>query len=274
MSKDIVDVRKFWEKNPLWTGESPCEVGTREFFEDQKLIVAHDCFAGKVDERLFPKREKKRKVLDLGCGCGQWTVELWARGCQNIVAADLTYQGLKLTQRRCSIYRVQAKLSQQNAERLGFRDGYFSHVNCQGVIHHTPDTDACIREIARVLEKGGTACISVYHNNLFLKTWPILRYPLNLVLRQGGLRGRGREGIFKIHDVKEIIRVYDGYENPIGKAYSKKDFIAMLLPYFTIEHLFLHFFPARALPFGIPPLVHRLLDKRLGFMIYAMVKKT
>lgn len=38
--------------------------------------------------------------------------------------------------------------------------------------------------------------------------------------------------------------------------------------------LYLHFFPARALPFKIPSVLHRRLDRKLGFMIYATVRKS
>lgn len=36
---------------------------------------------------------------------------------------------------------------------------------------------------------------------------------------------------------------------------------------------YLHFFPARALPFKLPKMVHRWLDRNLVFIIYAIVRK-
>ena len=74
-------------------------------------------------------------------------------------------------------------------------------------------------------------------------------------------------------DTNEIVRLFDGAENPIGKAYSQKEFKAMLEPYFTIEQTFLHFFPARSLPIPVPKVLHRALDGTLGFMIYAFLTK-
>ena len=104
--------------------------------------------------------------------------------------------------------------------------------------------------------------------------WPILRFfawPLSLF--GGGLKGRGRESIFKLKDVDEIVRLYDGSDNPIGKSYTKNTFIKMLDPYFEVQETYLHFFPARALPFKMPKFLHRWLDRNLGFMIYATLKK-
>jgi hypothetical protein len=45
-------------------------------------------------------------------------------------------------------------------------------------------------------------------------------------------------------NIDEIVRLYDGSDNPIGKADSKKEFISMLSPYFNVEETYLHFFPS------------------------------
>lgn len=196
------------------------------------------------------------------------------RGLNNITAADLTEKALEITRKRCSLYGVHVETCCENAESLSFADESFDHVNCQGVIHHTPDTEKAVREIARVLTKEGTALISVYYRNTLLRLWPCLRwlgYPLTLL--GGGLRGRGRSKIFLEKNVDEIVRLYDGAENPLGKCYSKVDLVDMLTPYFAVEEIFYHFFPARALPFCIPRRLHRWLDARSGFMIYALVRK-
>lgn len=89
----------------------------------------------------------------------------------------------------------------------------------------------------------------------------------------GGLKGRGRESIYSIDNAEELVRVYDGIDNPIGKAYTKQEFEAMLSPYFNIEKSFLHFFPARSIPFKVPKMFHRILDRKLGLLIYFNVRK-
>ena len=214
------------------------------------------------------------KILDLGCGIGFWITEFALRGMQNLHAADLTQNALEITTKRLATYESTAVLSQQNAEQLTYDDSTFDHVNCQGVIHHTPDTDRTISEMARVLKSGGTASISVYYRNSILKLWPYLRWlGWPLAKLGGGLKGRGRENIFLEKDVDKIVRLYDGSENPIGKSYTKEQFLKMLQPHFIVDETYLHFFPARSLPFKLPKAVHRWLDRNLGFMIYASVRK-
>ena len=214
------------------------------------------------------------KILDLGCGIGFWTAEFASLGFTRIHAADLTQKALDLTATRLKLLNLRADLSLQNAEKTSFKDRSFDHINCQGVIHHTPDTKAAVQEISRILKPDGSASISVYYRNIFLRAWPILRSLGWLVSLLGGkLKGRGRENIYRKSNVNELVRLYDGAENPIGKSYSKKQLLELLEPYFSVEETYLHFFPARSLPFKIPKFIHRLLDKRCGFMIYATLRK-
>jgi SAM-dependent methyltransferase len=272
-SKTLADVRHFWERNPLWAGESCFMPGSREFYEEHARIIIDDGFAGKLDQRIFPAQKVGGRVLDLGCGPGFWTVELARRGFR-VSASDLTAPALDLARKRCEAFGVSAEFSLQNAESMGFRDAAFDHVNCQGVIHHTPDTEACVREIARVLAPGGTASISVYYRNVILHAWPATYWIGRWIRKLGGrLRGRGREDIYATRDVDEIVRLYDGKDNPIGKCYRREQFVRMLEPYFIVRETFLHFFPARTLPFPLPRWLHRVLDRKAGFLIYASVVK-
>jgi len=129
MPKAIEDVRQFWENNPLFSGESRYQPGSREFFEEHRKAYIEDVFVGELDHRVFPGESITGKVLDLGCGPGFWTVELGVRG-YDVVAADLTANALRLCHQRCEIYGVSAEFSLQNAEGLGFGSGAFAHVNC------------------------------------------------------------------------------------------------------------------------------------------------
>lgn len=271
--RTIDDVKSFWEAKPLWTGESRYPLGTPEFFTEHRQVVLDDGFVGELDPRVLPDLQHRKRVLDLGCGPGFWTVELARAGCDHIIAADLTDAALALAETRCQLFGVRATFCRENAESLSFGDGAFTHVNCQGVIHHSPDTDACVREIARVLEKGGTASLSVYYRNTVLRLWPILRWPGQLAGARVHLPGRGRERMLSIKDVDEIVRQYDGADNPVGKAYSRKAFVELLAPHFDVHETFLHFFPSRAFPFRLPRPVRRWLDRSLGFLIYARLTK-
>ena len=275
--KEIEKVVRFWEKNPLWTGKSNFETGSKDFFEEHRSVYINGGFGGKFDIRFLPpprQNGQNMSILDLACGIGFWVTELAMRGYVNLTAADLTQNALAITGKRLETYGLKADLAKQNAEKLSFEDESFDHINCQGVIHHTPNTEQAIAQMARVLKPGGTASISAYYRNWFLMTWPFLRWiAWPLAKLGGGLKKRGRENIFLEKDVDQIVRLYDGDSNPIGKSYTKNQFIDLLKSEFTIDKTYLHFFPARTLPFKIPKSLHRWLDQKFGFMIYATVRK-
>lgn len=274
MSKTIADVRQFWESNPLWTGESRYKAGTREFFEEHRQVYIEDCYAGDLNPSSFPPEIHTKRVLDLGCGPGFWLIEFTQHGYERVFGADLTGNALKLSRQRCSIYQTRANLCQQNAERLAFADQSFAHINCIGVIHHTPNTAATVAEIARILEPGGTASISVYYRNIILRNWHRFSWAGKWLAKLGaGLQGRGREDIYRLENVDEIVRLYDGVENPIGKSYTSEQFRDLLVPHFTVEKTYLYFFPARSLPLPVPNSIHRILNNHFGFMICADVIK-
>jgi hypothetical protein len=146
-------------------------------------------------------------------------------------------------------------------------------VNYQGVIYHTPNTEKTIAEIARFAKEGGTASISVPYSNSIFRAWPNIGWVgWPLAKLGGGIKGRGLESIFLEKDVDQIVRLYDGEKNPIGKDHTKSQLLE-LFQYFVIGEIYLHLFPARAIPFRIPVKLHRWLDQHLGFMIYASVRK-
>ena len=275
--KTIKDVKEFWENNPLFSGESKFKLGTKDFFEDHRRVYMDDVFAGDFPKELFIPKDLARnlRVLDLGCGVGFWTVELLIQGeFQELYAADLTQSAIDLTKKRLNFYGLKANLSIQNAEKMTYEDAYFDHVNCQGVIHHTPDTKATIREIARVLKTGGTAYISVYYRNIFLKLWPKISFIRKILNKLGiKLKGRGRESILTCSDPDEITRLCDGDKNPIGKSYTEDQIVGMLRPYFEVEKTFFNFFPARVFPFKIPKFIHRILSRNFGFLIHLNLRK-
>jgi len=266
---EINDVRRFWDSNPLFSGESAKAVGSKEFFEHHSDVYYRDVFAGRLDDRLFSGR-LDGSVLDLGCGIGFWLVELWKRGARDIIGVDISAVSAALAKTRCNLYGVKAKLMVGNAENLPLHDNSFDHINCQGVIHHTPRPEQAVFEICRILRPGGSALISVYYKNIVLSGWPLLRHLVRFL--PIGLSGRGRDRLSSMKTVDDLVRYYDGADNPIGKCYSKDDFISLLRP-LVVKDVFYHFFPARALPVRIPGFLHRRTERVIPFMIFANVIK-
>lgn len=96
-----------------------------------------------------------RRVLDFGCGTGYGTA-LLAEQATTAIGVDLSPDAIACAkdhhQRHNLDFRSIARIED---ERLPFNDGEFDTVVSFQVIEHLTDTDAYLREIARVLKPGG-----------------------------------------------------------------------------------------------------------------------
>lgn len=267
----IEQVRNFWEKNPLFTGEGRSRVGSLEWFEEWEKIYIDDCLAGKSPEKIYTEGlSPDKKIIDVGCGPGFWVRYFLKLGFNNLSACDLTEQAISLTKKSLSLYgldKYSVDIKIGNAEDLPYENESVDHVNCQGVIHHTPNTEKCIEEFYRVLKPGGSLCFSVYYNFFLLRKPFLLKIVCLLLARFIGLSGRGRKSILSSGNPQEIVRTYDGNDNPIGKAFTLKEIENMLSGLFRIVKIRRTFFPARALPFKIPKRMHFWLHNKHGLLI-------
>ena len=185
--RSIKDVESFWNSNPLFVGESEFDPGSQEYFVKHTQVYVDDCFAGRFDSAVIPYSLIGKHVLDLGCGPGFWIEQIAKHFPRTIVGADLTDNALELSKKRSEMLGItNVTFAKANAEDLCFENATFDHVNCQGVIHHTPDTERAFKEISRVLKPGGSFSVSVYYKNIFLRSWPVLKYAGKLLNKFGG----------------------------------------------------------------------------------------
>ena len=271
----IKNIKKFWEKNPLYKGEIN-KIGNKKYFEKIYDIFKNDVYPGEIDKRLIPNRfSQKNKVLDLGSGPGLYVRFFYEMGLRNIYSADLTTQSNKLVKKMCKIFNYKnLKVYNQNAEKMTFKSNFFDHVNCIGVIHHSENPELCIKEIARVLKKNGSATIGVYYDNFFVRNWSLIRLILKIFnFFRPQIKSRGRSKIHLAKDKNELVRLYDGKNNPKGISYSKNEILQKLKKYFLVDNVYYHFFPKRFFNIKINNVIHRLLDKNFGFLIYVQCKK-
>lgn len=101
---------------------------------------------------LLFEEKNLRRVLDIPCGAGAFANRLLQRGVEQVVAADCE-NILQLN--RQDIF-AQANMN----ERLLFPDNYFDAVVCIDGIEHIERPFDFIREVARVLRRGGVFIIS------------------------------------------------------------------------------------------------------------------
>lgn len=117
------------------------------------------------------------KVLEIGVGIGA-DYEQWLKAGALATGIDASEISLELTRRRCELAGLTPDLRHASAESLPFPANSFDVVYSYGVMHHSPDTKACLREAWRVLKPGGETRIMLYHHLSVTAIMLWLRYGL------------------------------------------------------------------------------------------------
>lgn len=152
-------VRSHWQTEPCGTRDVSPE-DRRRFFAQ----IERDRYELEPYIRGFARFEEGRgkRVLEVGVGAGTDFVN-WVRCGALATGVDLTEHGIALTRERLALEGLDADLRVADAENLPFEDETFDIVYSYGVLHHSPDTPRAVREVHRVLKRGGIARVMVYH---------------------------------------------------------------------------------------------------------------
>jgi len=110
-----------------------------------------DVFAGKT-------------CLDAGCGNGRGSLFMSLNGASKVYSLDISNLNVESSRKNAEIFGFSNKIhvQQSSLEKIPFEDEFFDFVWCNGVIMHTHNPSACLKELARVLKTNGKAWIYVY----------------------------------------------------------------------------------------------------------------
>lgn len=200
-------VREYWNAHPCGTQFTQLEWGSKQFFDEvERFRYETQPFMRSLME--FKNFHGKR-LLEIGCGLGTDLLQ-FARSGAITTGVDLTPASIELVRKRFALEGIPVDARVADAEHLPFADASFDVVYSFGVLHHTPDTQKSIDEVYRVLKPGGRIIIMLYHRDSIHVFLGAPLYRLSHKLKTGG------------HSlIEDWVRVYDGAENPLGKAYSK-----------------------------------------------------
>jgi len=207
-----------WKQRAIaqWSAD-PC--GPQVEGIDALMRARHD-YAPWMAEQLGYADAAGLDVLDVGCGQGIDVCQFAIAGA-TVTGIDLTPRHVELAQEHVVEAGVNATIIEGDAEELPFPDDSFDRVTSNGVLHHTPDVDAALAEIRRVLRPPGSATIVFYNRN----SW---HYWLNQFLWRGVLRG----GIFRERGMAGVLS--GGVEwtsigaRPLVRVYTRRSVTRML----------------------------------------------
>lgn len=201
-----------WSADPCGSSIAEGEQGSRTYFES--LVRGRFEYGPWMPESLGYDETEGLDVLDVGCGQG---IDLYryALAGAHATGVDLTPRHVELARAHLAAMGLEATVVRGDAEALPFADESFDRVSSNGVLHHTPDLPAALREIRRVLRPGGEARIIVYNRNSF-------HYWLTQVLYEGVLRG----GLLKERSMEGVLSRGVEYSSigarPLVRVYSPK----------------------------------------------------
>lgn len=96
-----------------------------------------------------------QRVLEVGCGRGVGIEILLSLGAAHVTGFDLDPKMIDRAGKRTAKYGDRARVFVGDAERIDAADAGFDAVVDYGVVHHIPDWQQALKEIARVLKPGG-----------------------------------------------------------------------------------------------------------------------
>lgn len=100
-------------------------------------------------------------VLDAGCGAGRFS-EIALKYDANLVAFDLS-EAVDVS--KANLSSQDALFCQASIYELPFQSQTFDYVYCIGVVQHTPDPEATIRSLCRLVKPGGQIGLWIYERD-------------------------------------------------------------------------------------------------------------
>lgn len=128
--------------------------------------------------KIFYGFNKDLRVLDCGCGRGFYLKVLSEAFPKfRLYGTDLNKTYLEKANNNINNSKVKLKIG--NIENLPYKNSFFDVVIASEILEHVDNDSKAIREIFRVLKRGGKAIITVPNKN-----YPFLWDPLNWVLER------------------------------------------------------------------------------------------
>lgn len=158
------EVAAYWNRRPCNIRHSTKEVGTREYFDDveERKYFVEPHIPGFAEFPLW----KGKKVLEVGCGLGTDATN-FARAGADYTGIELSKASMELAQKRFGVFGLNGRFHNLNAEVLAneLPLANYDLVYSFGVIHHTPNPQAVLHQIRKVINPNGELRIMLYAKN-------------------------------------------------------------------------------------------------------------
>jgi ubiquinone/menaquinone biosynthesis C-methylase UbiE len=175
------------------------------------VMSLHEPLIGRILRKKSFDVSRFRNVLDVGSGAGQILGHLLKLGHPDaqLTAFDLSHQMLRRARTRLRSPRP--NFIAGDMTQLPFADNSFDCVTCGWVIEHLPDPRPGLREIARVLQPGGSLLLlateDTFSGSVVSHTWKCRtysRHELRAACEESGLPWHTQLWFTPIHRVLKM----------------------------------------------------------------------
>ena len=249
------DTEKYYDSEDsiyqsFWDKEGSCHWGLFKNKENNYLKASEYLTDLMIEKSGINSRSK---VLDLGCGNGEVTIQVAKKTGSYIFGVDLSGVRIKNAEDKLKQNALAfVSFKKASATNLPFKDGEFTHVWSQATIYHVHDKDKALSEVYRVLKKDGIFIfddltkpkkIISKESRKYVYDRLLFDTPFSFKTYQEALKNKG----FKIIEAKEISehlktsyqKLIDILENKVNNSEEAKlieKYKKLILAYgFTIK---------------------------------------
>lgn len=124
------------------------------FIDEVETKAAFDLFQPQSEE----------KILDIGCGTGNFSIKLAKRGCK-VVGIDISQAMLEEARKKTKKNNLDINFQKGNALNLDFADNSFDSVFSMTAIEFIEDLEKAFKEMKRVVKPGGKIMLGTIRKN-------------------------------------------------------------------------------------------------------------
>lgn len=125
-----------------------------EYYSNSAIV--RSLFLSRIKYAIdYCKEIKSKRILDAGCGDGLFFMNLNKLYTSEMYGIDMNEYVEELN----NTYPF-AQFKKEDIKKMSFKDNYFDTVSCLDVLEHFKNIDKPIKEIKRVLKKGGYLIVS------------------------------------------------------------------------------------------------------------------
>ena len=136
----------------LWTG----------FANEELVNESVELVTRRVPVEVVDKYVKGKRVLDMGCGSGRYSIALHRLGAARVDAIDVQAKSFAASKAWCEAHDANVSFHEGNVHALPFDDCSFEFVFCNGVLHHSSSIEKGVKELRRVVKPEGAAFLYLY----------------------------------------------------------------------------------------------------------------